>query len=147
MNNIIITLDIDWAPDFVIDTVAEKLIKRITWRKLHLGIDGAYDSFDCYKQILEKEAVPVIPPRKDAIERIESDDFPEISARNQVVRKISEQGSTIWKQENNYFRIKTLFGNQLKAQLFESQEVESFVRCLILNRMTALGLPEYSPIG
>jgi hypothetical protein len=38
MNNVVITVDIDWAPDFVIDSVAERLITyqvRATWFVTH----------------------------------------------------------------------------------------------------------------
>jgi len=121
-----------------------------------VSADGAYDIFECHQKILERGAEPVIPPRKDAIENIEDPQHPEITSRNQVVIKLKEQGSKVLKQESGYhrrslaetamFRIKTLFGNQLKSRLFENQVVESFVRCLVLNRMTVLGLPDSCPI-
>jgi prophage antirepressor-like protein len=72
--------------------------------------------------------------------------------RHAVVREISDTRRKKGKQTNGYhrrslaetamFRIKTLFGNQLKTRLFESQAVEAFVRCIVLNRMTSLGLPD-----
>jgi len=121
-----------------------------------VSADSAYDSFECYQQIREQEAEPVIPPRKKAVERTEDSQHPEISAHNQVVKEVENKGRKIWKQESAYhrrslpetamYRIKTLFGNQLKARLFESQAVEAFVRCVVLNRMTALGLPDSCPI-
>jgi hypothetical protein len=136
--------------------VLGELLEQIDEPINQVSADGAYDSFECYQQILEQEAEPVIPPRKDAVEKPESAQHPEITARNQVVIKVAEQGSKNWKQESAYhrrslaetamFRIKTLFGNQLKARKFESQAVESFVRCMVLNRMTALGLPDSYPV-
>ena len=76
-------------------------------------------------------------PRVDAVLNSESNERPEIAARNQVVRKINEPVRKKGKQtsgeqsrslaETAMFRIKTLFGNQLKARLFESQAVEAFV--------------------
>ena len=81
---------------------------------------------------------------------------PEIAARNKTVTEVHEQGSKVWKKNNAYhrrslaetamFRIKILFGDHLKACKFESQAVEAFVRCVVLNRMTALGMPESCPI-
>jgi hypothetical protein len=122
-----------------------------------ISADGAYDSFECYRQVLEREAKPVIPPRHDAVERRESNQHPEISARNQVVKEIEKQGAKKWKQTHDYnqsslafttmYRIKTLFGNHLKASRFESQAVESFVRCVVLNRMTFLGMPDSYPVS
>jgi len=37
------------------------------------------------------------------------------------------------------FRIKTLFGDQLKARLFENQASEAFVRHVVLNHVIVLG--------
>lgn len=132
------------------------LLEQVDESISQVSADSAYDSFECYQQILEQEAEPVIPPRKDAVARTKDSQHPDISARNQVVKEIEEKGRKIWKQENAYhrrslaetamYRIKTLFGNQLKARLFESQAVEAFVRCVVLNRMTALGLPESYPV-
>lgn len=117
--------------------------------------DGAYDNFECYKEALERDAIPVVPPRIDAVIRKESEASPEIAARNQTVKEVQEQGSKAWKQNNSYhrrslaetamFRIKTLFGNHLKVRLFESQAVEAFVRCVVMNRITALGMPDSYP--
>jgi len=132
--------------------VLGELLEQVDESIDQVSADSAYDSFECYQQILEREAEPIIPPRVDAVERAESETHPEIEKRNQVVRKVNEQGIKIWKEESAYhrrslaetamYRIKTLFGNQLKARLFESQAVEAFVRCVVLNRMTALGLPD-----
>lgn len=118
--------------------------------------DGAYDNFECYEQALERDAIPVIPPRIDAVINQESETNPEIAARNNTVKEVQENGSKTWKQNNSYhrrslaetamFRIKTLFGDRLKSRQFESQAVESFVRCVVLNRMTALGMPDSCPI-
>jgi len=132
--------------------VLGELLEQVDESIAQVSADSAYDSFECYQQILEREAEPIIPPRVDAVERAESETHPEIEKRNQVVRKVNEQGIKRWKEESAYhrrslaetamYRIKTLFGNQLKARLFESQAVEAFVRCVVLNRMTALGLPD-----
>ena len=120
-----------------------------------VSADGAYDNFECYKQALERDAIPVIPPRIDAVIGNESEAYPEIATRNQSVKGIHEQGSKVWKQNNSYhrrslaetamFRIKTLFGDHLKARRFESQAVEAFVQSVVLNRMTALGMPDSYP--
>jgi hypothetical protein len=139
------------------NNVLEDLLEQVEEPINQVSADGAYDTFECYEQILEIEAEPVIPPRVDAALNSESNERPEIAARNQVVRKINEPVRKKWKQTSGYhrrsltetamFRIKTLFGNQLKARLFESQAVEAFVRCIVLNRMTFLGLPDSYPIA
>lgn len=139
------------------NNVLEDLLEQVEEPINQVSADGAYDTFECYEQILEIEAEPVIPPRVDAVLNSESNERPEIAARNKVVRKINKQGRKKWKQTSGYhrrslaetamFRIKTLFGNQLKARLFESQAVEAFVRCIVLNRMTSLGLPDSYPVA
>lgn len=114
--------------------VFEDLLEQVEEPINQVSADGAYDTFECYRQAFEREAELVVPPRIDAVENSESNERPEIAARNKVVRKISDIGRKKWKQTNEYhrrslaetamFRIKTLFGNKLKARLFESQAVE-----------------------
>ena len=43
--------------------------------------------------------------------------------------------------ENAVSRFKALFGGKLVARTFESQHVEASVKCAVMNRMTALGMP------
>jgi hypothetical protein len=69
-----------------------------------VSADGAYDSFECYEQVLERNAIPVITPRIDAVINKESETHPEIAARNQTVKKIPEKGSQVWKQNTSYHR-------------------------------------------
>jgi len=136
--------------------VLEDLLEQVQEPMNQVSADGAYDTFECYEQILEREAEPVIQPRINAVQHPELDANPCGAARNQVIKEIEEKGSKIWKQNSDYhrrslaetamYRIKTLFGNQLKSRKFESQAVESFVRCVVLNRMTSLGLPDSCPI-
>ena len=121
-----------------------------------VSADGAYDNLECYEPVLEREAKPVIPPRINAIQHPSSDKNPGCASRNQVIRIVAEPGSQIGKQKSDYyqsslaetamFQIKTWFGNRLKSRKFESQAVEAFVRCVVLNRMTSLGLPDSYPI-
>jgi len=90
------------------------------------------------------------------LKRVELFNFSEISKRHQIVRKTKEIGRTIWKQKAAYhrrllaepamFRIKTLFGNQLKSRLFESQAVEAFILHVVLNPVAVLGLADFCPL-
>jgi len=43
--------------------------------------------------------------------------------------------------ENAVSRIKALVGVKLAARAFETQQVEALVKCRVLNRMAALGMP------
>ena len=45
------------------------------------------------------------------------------------------------------FRLKTIFGDKLSARLPDTQTTQALIRCLALNRMTCLGLPESYPVA
>jgi len=40
------------------------------------------------------------------------------------------------------FRIKTMFGDRVRARTFEGQSAEMLIRCSALNGMTHLGMPD-----
>ena len=43
-------------------------------------------------------------------------------------------------------RFKRILGPELRGRKKSSQEVESFLKCLILNQMTKIGMPKSYPI-
>ncbi|MFL6212969.1 MAG: IS5 family transposase, partial [Blastocatellia bacterium] len=57
-----------------------------------------------------------------------------------------------WKQEVGYhrrslaetqmFRVKTIFGDRVRARQFAGQATQVLVRCAALNTMTHLGMPD-----
>jgi len=51
--------------------VCGDLLDQINEPIKQVSADGAYDSFECYEQILEREAKPVIPPRANAVQHPE----------------------------------------------------------------------------
>jgi hypothetical protein len=109
---------------------------------------GAYDFEQCSRAIKSCEAVPLIPPRSDAVVRGKSP----FEQRDQNVREISKLGRKQWKQVSGYhkrsvvecafFRLKTIFSEKFKARLRETQKIEAELRCLALNKMTKLGMPK-----
>lgn len=110
--------------------------------------DGAYDFAVCYQAIKERAARPLIPPRSDAVVRGQSP----FEQRDENLRLIKKRGREQLKKESGYhrrslvkttfYRLKTIFTEKLKSRTMERQQVEARVRCLALNRMTALGMPE-----
>jgi hypothetical protein len=40
------------------------------------------------------------------------------------------------------FRLKIIFGDKLSARLLETHSTQALIRCLALNKMTQLGMPE-----
>ena len=114
--------------------------------------DKAYDSRACYEAILRRAARVTIPPRRRA--RLSGDRDPPLAklARDQVLRRIAEEGRYAWRvtsgatrqslAENAVSRFKALVGVKLAARALENQQVEALVKCRVLNRMAALGLPQ-----
>jgi len=109
--------------------------------------DGAYDQGPCYDAILERHGVPIIPPRKDAVEWAE--DHP----RTQAVRACQgETGRKEWKKQVGYhrrslgetamYRYKQLIGPTMRARQFDTQQVEAHAAIAVLNRFNTLGMPK-----
>jgi len=108
--------------------------------------DGAYDSHDTYNNIAALGAKPLIPPRKDAVISQHANCKSPPVARDEVIRAIRKTGRKQWKKESSYhqrslaetamFRLKTVFGSQLRSRIFDNQCVESFIRCAALNKMS-----------
>ena len=110
--------------------------------------DGAYDFEQCYRAIKKHGAVPLIPPRSDAVVRGKSP----FEQRDENVRAIRQLGRKQWKRESGYhrrslvecafFRLKTVLSERLRARRDETQMAEAMIRCLAMNRMTQLGMPQ-----
>jgi hypothetical protein len=110
--------------------------------------DGAYDFQGCYKAIHAAGARAVIPPKKRARVR----GGPEFRDRDAAVLRGREVGRDGWKREAGchrrslaetaMMRLKTIFSDKLKAREWRRQGAELRVRCVALNRMTALGMPQ-----
>ncbi|HYX72869.1 MAG TPA: IS5 family transposase [Nitrososphaera sp.] len=132
--------------------VLPPLMKQHSAQVLAVCADGAYDFEQCYRAIKVCEARPLIPPRSDAVVRGKSP----FEQRDENVREIKKLGRKRWKKESGYhtrslvecafFRLKTIFSEKLKARLRETQKIEAELRCLALNRMTKLGMPQSSAI-
>ena len=138
--------------DFGDGEILPDLIKQIDSPLSQASGDGAYDSFENY-DLLDKNGTKVtIPPRENAKTRQHGNCKSPPLVRDEVVRAIRKLGRAEWKKTNGYhrrsiaettmFRFKQIFGDNLYATLFESQATEAFVKCNVLNKMTALGMPD-----
>ncbi|MEM8569105.1 MAG: IS5 family transposase [Bacteroidota bacterium] len=119
-------------------------------------LDGAYDQEACWDEVIERGAIPIIPPRSNAVEWYlnEPGDYPEYP-RNAVINRIEQTDRATWKKESGYhqrslaetamFRYKTIFGPMLFSRIFEKQEVENDIKIKMLNIMTAQGMPHSIP--
>lgn len=120
--------------------------------------DGAYDKKKCYRAAHKKGAKLIAPPQHDAIvQRNKYKKDPALLARDQVIKDIKDLGGNEaavkeWKEKNGYhnrslvetamFRLKTVFGEEVRSRKFANQKTELLIRCVALNKMTALGLPK-----
>ena len=119
--------------------------------------DGAYDTRACYEAVLKRGATPTFAPRRTARLGPAQDPTGWRAARNRILQQIAARGRSRWKvlsgytrqsiAENTMFRFKQLFGGRLWARSLATQYSEAVVKCLVLNRMTHLGMPETVRIG
>jgi IS5 family transposase len=134
-----------------------ELIKAIPGRIKQITGDGAYDKKCCYQTAYERGAKGIFPPQKDAIvqrNKIKKD--PALLARDEVINFIGKGSHRKlklkwWKKKNHYhqrslietlmWRMKSIFGDEIRSRTMENQRTDLLIRCYALNRMTELGLP------
>ena len=119
--------------------------------------DGAYDTRTCYEAVLQRQATPTFVPRRTARLGLVKDPTGWRAARNRILQQLETQGRSAWRAlsgctrqsiaENTMFRFKQLFGGQLWARRHATPRAEALVKCVVLNRMTQLGMPETIRIG
>jgi Transposase DDE domain len=129
--------------------VLPNLLAQIDGEIAQVTGDGGDDYVDGYEEIAKRQAKAVIPPRRTGRLRPADERF---GARDENLRRIKRIGRKKWKQEIDYhrrslvetqmMRQKTIFGSGLSSRRFDNQATEMSVRCLALNRMTELGMPE-----
>lgn len=136
------------------DAVVKELLEQIEQTLLTCAADGAYDKRKVY-DALNKHSPAVeilIPPRKNARIWQHGNSKAEPLKRDENLRYIRKHGRQQWKDDSGYhmrslaetamFRLKTIFGAELSARLMETQTTQALIRCLALNQMTHLGMPD-----
>ena len=138
--------------------VGENLLGNIVVPVASFRGDGAYDT-QAFYTALGRAGTPdpdiVIPPRRKA--------SPSPSAtgtwrqRNEALNRIDQVGRRQWRKEsgahqqaraeNGMFRFKQIVGDRLRSRTFERQKREAMLGVNIVNRMTALGMPESRAIN
>lgn len=135
-------------------TVVKEMLAQIEQTLLSCAADGAYDKRKVYEALDEHspDAETLIPPRKNAHIWQHGNSKEERLKRDENLRYIRQYGRQQWKQDSGYhmrslaetvmFRLKIIFGDKLSARLLETQSSQALIRCLALNRMTHLGMPD-----
>jgi Transposase DDE domain len=136
--------------------IGKKLMGKIPKNTKRILGDGAYDGIGFRRAIEKTKAEPIIPPPKDAIINADSTDEA-MDKRNQAVAEIKglggdDQARKIWKilkgyhrrslAETTMYRIKQLTGGNLRSREWERQCIEGYIKCLVVNKMTKIGMPE-----
>lgn len=136
---------------------AEELPRLLDQIKTNLGkvlADGAYDTCECHEEIQKRNAQAVIPPRSNACLWPEKGlDHP----RNKALFFIARNGSKAWKEKSGYhtrslvetsmYRLKTIFTGRLKSRLLKHQKLECRLMCMMLNKLSSLGMPDSYPVS
>jgi hypothetical protein len=111
--------------------------------------DGAYDTRRCHSAIIARDAVPIIPIRKNG--RAWKEDCPAARARNETLRATRHYGKAFWKRWTGYharsrieakMRCLKAFGERIAARNPDRQTAEIHIRIALVNRFNALGIAE-----
>ena len=136
------------------DAIVKELLAQIEQTLLACAADGAYDKRKVYDALNKHspEVEILIPPRKDARIWQHGNSKATPLKRDENLRYIRKHGRQHWKEDSGYhmrslaettmFRLKTIFGDELSARLLETQTTQALIRCIALNKMTRLGMPE-----
>ena len=136
------------------DATVKELLEQIEQPLLACAADGAYDKRRVYDALNKHspEVKLLIPPRKNARIWQHGNSKAERLKRDENLRYIRKHGRQQWKEDSDYhmrslaetamFRLKTIFGDELSARLLETQTTQALIRCIALNKMTHLGMPE-----
>lgn len=130
--------------------VLPQLLEQIPAEELLLTVigDGAYDTQPpVHAAVIERNATPIIPPRKNARMR-KGDTF---AHRNAAIAACRRFGRKLWKSWSGYHRrslvetkmhfIKRL-GERVMSRTLDRQVNELHIWAAILNRFTELGRPQ-----
>ena len=136
------------------DAAVAILLEQIEQEIITFSADGAYDKRKVYDSLNahSPDANILIPPRKNARIWKHGNSKAERLKRDENLRAIRKDGRKEWKQNSGYhqrslvetsmFRLKTIFSDNLSARLLETQTTQALVRCVALNKMTHLGMPQ-----
>jgi hypothetical protein len=116
--------------------------------------DGAYDRRRCHTAIMDRQATPIIPIRKNG--RPWKEDSPAATARNETLRATQHYGRAFWKRWTGYharsraeakMRCFKAFGERITARDPDRQSAEIQIRIALINRFNALGTAEIERVA
>jgi hypothetical protein len=119
--------------------------------------DGAYPLKQSLDAIALAGGHAIIPPRSGTC-IVKKDPSPGQEQRNRLIReRRAVGGKKAWKKTSGYhrrslvethmFRLKKILGGELHSLNISNQKTEAAIMASILNRMTALGMPQTQSFG
>ena len=130
------------------------LLTQIETSLASVSADCAYDKEPVYEAIEGhspgRRTRVIIPPQRNAVVSPHSKTARQ--DRNRYMRAIERHGRREWHKtsgatersmvENAVYRYKTIIGSEMRARTLARQRVEHRIGCEILNKMTAMGMPD-----
>ena len=109
--------------------MAIDFIKKTSFSINKVYSDGLYDAERIYKELWKKDAIPIIPIKKNVKYRRPSK--PWLAYRDKQISEVNglrgdDLARSRWKQ---------LLGGALKSKKTENQIIEAKLKCHILNKM------------
>jgi IS5 family transposase len=130
------------------------LLKQIEAPLASASADSAYDKEPVY-EALEKHSPGrrtrvLIEPQRNAV--LSAPSKTAMRDRNRHIGEIKRHGRREWIKrsgfsnrsmvENTVYRYKQIIGPEMRSRTLAGQRVEHLIGCEILNKMTAMGMPE-----
>jgi transposase len=124
------------------------LLDQIDAEVASMTADGTYDGEAVYDAVAERhpEAAMIIPPRATAVPNELT-----TTQRDRHIAEIEKHGRMNWQRRSGYnrrslvetamYRYKTVVGRRFHARTLPNQRTEVKIGCIVLNRMTTLGMP------
>jgi hypothetical protein len=119
--------------------------------------DGAFDTWANDAFLSQQGITATIPPRKGSKIRQHGNCRKAPLQRDQNLRTLRRLGRRGWAKESGYsrrslvethmMRQKRILGSGLSSRCATRQAVECRLRCLVLNRLTHLGMPQSYPVS
>ena len=137
------------------EQIGKKMMKSVPKSVKRAFGDGAYDGNEFRREVEDSGAESIIPPPRDAVVHPNSVD-PAIKKRSGAIWEMpalggDDEARKLWKilksyhrrslAETTMYRIKQLTGGNLRSREWERQCVEGYIKCLVINKMNSLGMP------
>jgi len=144
--------------DVTDDSQLAPMLRDVKQNITHFAGDTAYDTNAVYDSIVThagNNVVIAIPSRMQAsLFSVDYNQNP--TKRDHNILFAEQYGKYRWQDYSDYnlralaetamFRYKTIIGDKLYSRKFASQKVETKIACVVLNKLTALGMPKSARI-